>query len=74
MEGIYEFGSLPIVSATELAESYNKEQNVYDASYDGPTDTINYGSCYVEPPNEVEKLFISPDGRRINRLHRDDIR
>jgi len=69
MEGFYEFDSLTNVSPSKLAESFNEEQNVHETSYDGPIKPF-----YMEPPDKVEKIFESIDGRRIYKLHREDVR
>ena len=74
MEGFYEFDSLTNISPTGFAESFNEEQNVYDAPYDVPNGKVNYGPFYIEPPDEVEKIFESIDGKKIYKLHREDVR
>jgi len=71
MAGFYEFDSVTNVS---MAESFNEEQNVYDTPYDELIGNVNCEPLYVEPPDDVGKIYESIDGQRNYKLHREDVR
>ena len=71
MKGIYEFDTSANISPTELAESFEEEQKIYETPYE---DEADYGPIYMEPPNKVEKIYESINGQKIHKLHRENVR